>query len=266
MESAGQFSRQTGRTRPTAVQHQQLPQPPRDERRGGRRAGFGNALTSDEPANGGANAAAAKGKSTSGTATPRIDEPEETNEMQTELLERVATMVEYSETKLSSFRHAIRSYKNNEAPARDLVDTVYSVLNRDSEDTLRVVKRIAETMRGDDDKVRGILTALNAWKIDVSRGRVSRTTCFRVQGLMFGGPVFLHSDKTNSPPWPGLRPHRSRLVRGIRASPRAKFSMRKRPLEQPVPPARYGTGSNVRRLRCPPRDLLRPSLQRARRR
>lgn len=165
MEPTGQFSRQTARTRPNAVQHQQLPQAPRDERRGGRRTGFGNALTADEPAEGGRG----KGKATNGTATPsRIDEPEGTDEMQTELLERVATMVEYSETKLSSFRHAIRSYKNNEAPARDLVDTVYSVLNRDSEDTSRVVRRIADTMRGDDDKVRGILTALNAFKIDVS--------------------------------------------------------------------------------------------------
>ncbi|KAG7570946.1 hypothetical protein FFLO_01144 [Filobasidium floriforme] len=167
MEPAGQFSRQTGRNRPSAVRHQQLPQPPRDERRGGRRAGFGNALTSDEPA---ANASGNKGNraagGASGTATPRIDEPEEMDAMQTELLERVATMVEYSETKLSSFRHAIRSYKNNEAPARDLVDTVYSVLNRDSEDTFRVVRRVADTMRGDDDKVRGILTALNAFKID----------------------------------------------------------------------------------------------------
>ena len=88
--------------------------------------------------------------------------------MQVELLERVATMVEYSETKLSSFRHAIRLYKNNEAPARDLVDTVYSVLNRDTEDTYRVVRRIADTMRGDDDKVQGILAALQSFKVDVS--------------------------------------------------------------------------------------------------
>ena len=167
MEPAGQFTRQTGRHRPNAVQHQQLPQPPRDERNG-RRAGFGNALTTEEDAN--ESNANLKGRpaATIGTATPRIDESEETNEMQVELLERVATMVEYSETKLSSFRHAIRLYKNNEAPARDLVDTVYSVLNRDTEDTYRVVRRIADTMRGDDDKVQGILAALQSFKVDVS--------------------------------------------------------------------------------------------------
>jgi hypothetical protein len=166
MEPVGQFSRQTGRNRVGAVQHQQLPQPPRDDRHN-RRAGFGNALTTDETSNGNN-----KGNSKNGTSTPRIDEAEEMSAMQTELLERVATMVEYSETKLSSFRHAIRSYKHNEAPARDLVDTVYSVLNRDTEDTYKVVRRIADTMKEDDDKVQGILTALNSFRIDVSLRRV----------------------------------------------------------------------------------------------
>jgi hypothetical protein len=45
-------------------------------------------------------------------------------------------------------------------------------LNRDTEDTYKVVRRIADTMKEDDDKVQGILTALNSFRIDVSLRRV----------------------------------------------------------------------------------------------
>lgn len=160
-EPQGQFVRQSGRSRTGAVQHQQLPQPPRDDRHN-RRNGFGNALTAEEPQQGQGN----KGKNKSGTSTPRIDEMDETSMANNLILDEVATLVEYSETKLSSFRHAIRSYKANEAPARDMVDTVFSVLNRDTDDTVRIIKSVANTMRSDEDKYQGILTAMASFNVD----------------------------------------------------------------------------------------------------
>jgi hypothetical protein len=79
-------------------------------------------------------------------------------------------MVDFSETKMSSFRHSIRSFRNNESGAKDMVDTVYSVLERDSDATLKVVREIASLMAGDAEKTQAILAAVNAFKIDVSVG------------------------------------------------------------------------------------------------
>lgn len=157
VEPVNQYSRQTGRNRVNAVMHQQLPQQSEAgaNRRGG--GGFGAGLTEETgPSNG------------SGRGTPRNEDPEELNHQHVELFNRVSEMVEFSETKMSSFKHAIRSYKNNEAPARDMIDTFYSIFDRDGENTLMVAKRVAMILRDDKDKVDGIVNAVNAFKMDVS--------------------------------------------------------------------------------------------------
>lgn len=134
-----------------------MPESSGPQQRNQRRAGFGTALTAEEQ---------------QATApTPSNAERKAADEMQAmkaSLLDDVFTMVEYSEAKISSFKHSVRAYKNNEAPARDMVDTVYSILNRDTDDTTKIVKRIADTFKGDDEKIEGIFKALEAFKVDVS--------------------------------------------------------------------------------------------------
>ncbi len=77
-------------------------------------------------------------------------------------------MVDFSETKMSSFRHSIRSFKNNESGAKDMVDTIYSVLERDADATLKIVREIASLMNDNEEKMQAIYSAVNAFKADVS--------------------------------------------------------------------------------------------------
>lgn len=134
-----------------------MPESSGPQQRNQRRAGFGTALTAEEQQATAPTPSKAEGKAA-----------DEMQAMKASLLDDVFTMVEYSEAKISSFKHSVRAYKNNEAPARDMVDTVYSILNRDTDDTTKIVKRIADTFKGDDEKIEGIFKALEAFKVDVS--------------------------------------------------------------------------------------------------
>lgn len=75
-------------------------------------------------------------------------------------------MVEHSDGKVSSFRHAIRMYRNNESGAKDMVDTVYNILERDTEATLRIMREVATLMDDEKEKEQAVFTAVNAFKVD----------------------------------------------------------------------------------------------------
>ncbi|WWC90552.1 uncharacterized protein L201_005488 [Kwoniella dendrophila CBS 6074] len=107
-------------------------------------------------------------ESASGFSTPREDVDEATATRHAELLSRVAMLVQDSQNKLSSFRSAVRSYKNNESTAKDMVDTIFHVFDRDLDTTTGIVREISTLFSGDGDgeKERNVLEALNAFRIE----------------------------------------------------------------------------------------------------
>lgn len=75
-----------------------------------------------------------------------------------------------SQTKLASFRSAVRQFKNNESSAKDMVDTVYHVLDEDVTATSGVVREIAKLFDGDDEreKQQAIIASLSNFRVEVS--------------------------------------------------------------------------------------------------
>ena len=105
----------------------------------------------------------------SGVATPREDMDDRTLARHTALLERVTMLVNDSSTKLSSFRSAVRQFRSNESGAKDMIDTIFHVLDRDVDATTGVVREIAELFDGDGerDKQKSVLEALNGFRVEV---------------------------------------------------------------------------------------------------
>lgn len=83
-------------------------------------------------------------------------------------------LVNDSSNKLQSFRAAIRQYRNNESSAKDMLDTVFHVLDQDVDATVGVVREVAGLFEGDGekDKRSAILEALNGFRVQV--GSVQR--------------------------------------------------------------------------------------------
>jgi hypothetical protein len=160
---ASDFSRPPRGGRHAAPQSQQLPQPPNDREA---RRKFERKLTND-------NATVQEGSRNKQKAT--AEGPEAAVAAQhARVMELVMSMVDYSEPKMAAFRNSVRAFKSNEAGARDMIYTIYSVLNSDQESTVKIARDIAALFRSDPEKETSVLEAINEFKIDVSRSLVQR--------------------------------------------------------------------------------------------
>lgn len=117
--------------------------------------------------------------SASGFSTPRADVDDATAARHAALLSRVSMLVGDSPTKLASFRSAVRQFKNNESGAKDMIDTLFHVLDQDRDSTAGVAREIANLFdsEGDKDKQRAVLEAVNAFRIEVGVSRRLELTC-----------------------------------------------------------------------------------------
>lgn len=79
-------------------------------------------------------------------------------------------LVSDNQNKVNSFRSATRQYMVNESSAKDLIDTVYHVLDQDREATVGILRDLVGLLDGpsDQDKGRVLLENLNGFKIEVS--------------------------------------------------------------------------------------------------
>jgi hypothetical protein len=75
-------------------------------------------------------------------------------------------LVSDSETKLAVFRSAVRQFRHNESGAKDMLDTIFNVLERDAEATTGVMKEVAEIFSSDAEKQQSILETLNGWRAE----------------------------------------------------------------------------------------------------
>ncbi|WVQ95123.1 hypothetical protein IAU59_002217 [Kwoniella sp. CBS 9459] len=150
-----------------AQQHRQVQRDKQEENK--RKRAFATGLTSS----GGQAGVTPRGAvnesgPSSGFATPREDVDEATATRHAELLSRVSTLVNDSEIKLNAFRSAVRGFKNNESSAKDMLDTIYHVLDRDPEVTVTITRELGGLFSGEGqgDKERAILEALNAFRVE----------------------------------------------------------------------------------------------------
>jgi hypothetical protein len=60
------------------------------------------------------------------------------------LLERVAYAVDGSDSRIAAFKAAVRSYRNSEMSANDLLDTFWSVFDRKMREMEDAVERLAD--------------------------------------------------------------------------------------------------------------------------
>ncbi|RXK42341.1 hypothetical protein M231_00331 [Tremella mesenterica] len=102
----------------------------------------------------------------SGYNTPREDVDDAEAERHAALLSRVSMLVEDSPTRLSSFRSAIRQFRSSESSAKDMVDSIFNILDRDVDATLGVMKEVAGLLQNDTDgdKHRAVLEAINGFR------------------------------------------------------------------------------------------------------
>ena len=79
-------------------------------------------------------------------------------------------MVSDSANKMASFSASIRAFKNTESTAKGMIDTIYNVLDQDSQATVSVVKEIGQIFEEDGlrDKAKDILEAINGFRAQVS--------------------------------------------------------------------------------------------------
>lgn len=84
------------------------------------------------------------------------------------LLDRIEMLTKGSQNKLASFRAAVRQFRNNESGPKDLVDTVYHVLDTDIDATLGIMREIASLfeIEGDRDKTHALLGAINTLRVE----------------------------------------------------------------------------------------------------
>lgn len=162
----GEFSRAPRGGRHAAPQSQQLPQPPNDREA---RRKFERTLTLNDNST---------GQGSSNKSRPAAEGPDAAVAAQhARVMDLVMSMVDYSEPKMASFRNSVRAFKSNEAPARDMIYTIYSVLNSDQESTIKIARDLAGLFSADPEKQRSVLEAINEFKIDVSPRRGVIVSC-----------------------------------------------------------------------------------------
>ncbi|BEI87477.1 uncharacterized protein CcaverHIS019_0101950 [Cutaneotrichosporon cavernicola] len=141
---------------------------------GRRRKAFATGLTdgsgpatAPSPASNPASGRQSPSESASGFATPREEVDDVTAVRHAALLSRVSMLVGDSPTKLASFRSAVRQFKNNESSAKDMIDTLFYVLDQDREATGGVGREIANLFdsEGEKEKQQAILTAVNVFRV-----------------------------------------------------------------------------------------------------
>lgn len=121
-----------------------------------RREAFGGSLTAD---GGAASQQASRRQSPSpevADADPRLSA----------LVVRLTSLAPNPTHAVPAVKAAIRSYRANESAARDLISTVWSILDRNLDGTASVVNALIDVV-DEEDKKRDLLAAWNGFKIEV---------------------------------------------------------------------------------------------------
>ncbi|KAI1784004.1 hypothetical protein LXA43DRAFT_1044548 [Ganoderma leucocontextum] len=118
-----------------------------------RREAFGGNLTADGPS-----------PQPSRRQSPS-SEPGDSDPRLTALVSRLANLAPNPTTAVPVVRAAIRSYRTSESGARDLISTVWNVLDRNLDGTASIVNALVDLVE-EEDKKRDLLSAWNGFKVE----------------------------------------------------------------------------------------------------
>ncbi|KAM5538081.1 hypothetical protein V8D89_008278 [Ganoderma adspersum] len=118
-----------------------------------RREAFGGNLTADGPS-----------LQLSRRQSPE-PEPGDADPRLLALVSRLANLAPNPTTAVPAVRAAIRSYRTSESGARDLISTVWNVLDRNLDGTASVVNALVD-LADEEDKKRDLLAAWNGFKVE----------------------------------------------------------------------------------------------------
>lgn len=79
---------------------------------------------------------------------------------------RASNLTGDSANAVAAIRSAVRSYYASEAPAKDLVNTFFNVLNQQLDSTGLLINSLVEIF-DDEDKKQGLLQAWNSFRVEV---------------------------------------------------------------------------------------------------
>ena len=79
---------------------------------------------------------------------------------------RLASLTSNSSAAATSVRLAVRSYRASESSARDLISTIYNLVDRDLETSASLIVPLVDLL-DDEEKKKDLLAAYNGFKIEV---------------------------------------------------------------------------------------------------
>ncbi|KAG9083768.1 hypothetical protein FS749_005747 [Ceratobasidium sp. UAMH 11750] len=141
---------------------------------GSRRAAFGSSLTVDAPAGSAGSSAPAPPQEVSRPTPTRTPEPNadpETLEQHSQFL--ALLNLHASTTGVTAIRGAIRSFKASESSARDMVATIFTVLDENMNTMSTIINALVPLF--EEEKRREILNSWNGMKIEASLPRKHST-------------------------------------------------------------------------------------------
>ncbi|SPO30149.1 uncharacterized protein UTRI_05988 [Ustilago trichophora] len=120
-----------------------------------RRAMFGSGLTTPSPST-------PQGVSADRPRT--VTDSRSIEERHQAYMDKVASTLNNSESRITSFRHSVRQFKNGESSARDLISTIHSLVG-EMDDCAPLVNGLVDLL-DDQDKSRALGDAWNAYRIE----------------------------------------------------------------------------------------------------
>jgi E3 ubiquitin-protein ligase ZNF598 len=87
----------------------------------------------------------------------------------TAFIARINALTSNSTSAVPAVKAAVQSYRTSESGPRDLISTVFNVVNRDLDGTASLMNSIVELL-DDEDKRRELLANWNGFKIEVRYG------------------------------------------------------------------------------------------------
>ncbi|KAF8495377.1 hypothetical protein JB92DRAFT_2747842 [Gautieria morchelliformis] len=159
---SGSVNRRQGRNR-AGERDREPPEsgPPRSRRR----EAFGGALTSESTVHP-VSTLQRPPEEDSNLASTYVD-PVAT-ERHTTFMARINALTSNSTSAVPAVKAAVQSYRSSESGPRDLISTVFNVVNRDLDGTASLMSSIVELL-DDEDKRRELLAAWNGFKIEQQR-------------------------------------------------------------------------------------------------
>jgi hypothetical protein len=161
--------------------------------------------------------------------------------------------------KMTSFRSAVRQFRNAESGPKDLIDTVFNVLDRDADATTGVVREVASLVDndGEREKQQALLAAVNSFRIEVRQlflYRLSFPLCVR-DGERPQSKLTTRSNVSNSLHCLERRQASGPTTRESRRAPFSTPSARRRPTEAAE---LRSCGIESKLLRRPTLSIVRP--------